>query len=107
MSLVTFVYDNKTINCIISADNVHIMNSSRITKSADMKAIIKIIRVEAEKLGFKYKRSVSSWLNEWKAHNFLSERNVESDRTSSADLNEDEALLRRFGYFILALFYRG
>ena len=107
MSLVTFVYENKTINCLISADNVHIMNSSKITKSADMKAIIKIIRVEAEKLGFKYKRSASSWLREWKAHNFLSERKVEESRTSSADLNEDETLLRRFGYFILALFYRG
>lgn len=107
MSAVTFVYENKTMNCIISVDNVHIMNSSKIKKSVDMKAIIKIIRVEAEKLGLKYKRSESSWLREWKAHNFLSERNVESDRTLSVDLNEDETLLKRFGYFILTLFYRG
>ena len=106
MPLFTFVYENETINCLISASNIHIIKSSRITKSADMKAVIEIIRAEAEKLGFKYKRSVSSWLREWKAHNFLSEKNYEVNRTSSVDLNEDETLLRRFGYFILALFYR-
>lgn len=103
--LFTFVYEYKTMNCLISEDNIHIVNSVRIKNPTDMKAILKIIRAEAEKRGFKYKRSIRSWLIEWKAHNYLSHRNIEQNRTSSVDLSEDEKLIRRFGYFILALFY--
>ena len=103
----TFVYENMTINCIISADNVHIMDSSRIRKPADMKAILEIIREEATNRGFTYKRSVSSWLREWKAHNLLSDRDIEFSRTSSVDVNEGETFFRRLAYFILSLFYKG
>ena len=103
----TFVYETMTINCMVSAENIHIMNSSRIRKTSDMRAILEIIREEATNRGFTYKRSVSSWLREWKAHNFLSDKNIETDRTSSVDLNEDEKLIRRIGYFILSLFYKG
>ena len=63
-------------------------------------------QAEAEKRGFTYKRSLSSWLMEWKAHNYLSDKNIETSRTSSVDINEDEKLIRRFGYFVLALFYK-
>jgi hypothetical protein len=102
----TFVHKNQTINCTISSINIHIMRSSEIRGPADMKEILKVIRAEAEKRGFSYKRSLSSWLMEWKAHNYLSDKNIETSRTSSVDLNEDETLFRRFGYFILALFYK-
>lgn len=81
------------------------MRSSEIRKPADMKEILKVIRTEAEKRGFTYKRSLFSWLMEWKAHSYLSDKKIETSRTSSVDLNEDEKLIRRFGYFILALFY--
>jgi hypothetical protein len=101
-----FVHKNKTITCTISQNNIHIMRSSEIRDPADMKEILKIVRAEAEKRGFIYKRSLSSWLMEWKAHNYLSAKNIETSRTYSVDLNEDETLLRRFGYFILALFYK-
>ena len=102
----TFVYENQTITCIISADNIHIINSFKIRKSSDMKAILEIIREEAEKRGFTYKRSISSWLTEWKAHNFLSDRNIKTERAASVDINEDEKLFKRLGYFGLALFYK-
>jgi hypothetical protein len=104
--MITFVYKNKAISCIISKDNIHIMNSSKIRDPEDMRAILAIIREKASKRGFTYKRSLKSWLMEWKAHNYLSAKNIETSRTSSVDLNEDETLLRRFGYFILALFYK-
>jgi hypothetical protein len=100
-----FVYKKKTITCTISKNNIHIMRSCEIRKPADMKEILKVIRAEAEKRGFIYKRSLSSWLREWKAHTYLSDKNIETSRASSVDLNEDEKLIRRFGYFILALFY--
>jgi hypothetical protein len=100
------VHKNKTITCTISKNNIHIVRSSEIKEPADMKEILKVIRVEAEKRGFVYKRSLSSWLIEWKAHNYLSDKNIATSRTSSVDLNEDEKLIRRFCYFILALFYK-
>jgi hypothetical protein len=100
-----FVYKNRTITCLISKNNIHIVRSSEIRQPADMKEILKVIRAEAEKRGFTYKRSLSSWLMEWKAHNYLSDKNIETSRASSVDLNEDEKLIRRFGYFVLALFY--
>ena len=103
----TFVYENMTITCVISADNIHIVNSSKIRKPADMKAILEIIREEATNRGFTYKRSISSWVTEWKAHNFLTDCNVQIDRASSVDINEDEKLFKLFGYFILSLFYKG
>jgi hypothetical protein len=102
----TFVHKNKTITCIISKNNIHIMRSCEIRAVADMKEILTTIRAEAEKRGFTYKRSLSSWLMEWKAHNYLSDKNIETSRTSSVDINEDEKLIRRLGYFVLALFYK-
>ena len=83
----TFVYENMTINCTISADNVHIMDSYKVRKSSDMKAIIEIIREEAANRGFTYKRSTASWVAEWKAHNLLSDKDIEFSRTSSVDVN--------------------
>ena len=103
----TFVYETITINCIISADNVHIMDSYKVRKTSDMKAILEIIREEATNRGFTYKRSVSSWLREWKAHNLLSDKDIEFSRTSSVDVNEGETFFRRLAYFILSLFYKG
>ena len=103
----TFVYENITINCIISADNVHIMDSYKVRKSSDMKAIIEIIREEAANRGFTYKRSTASWVAEWKAHNLLSNKDIEFSRTSSVDVNEGETFFRRLAYFILSLFYKG
>ena len=102
----TFVHENMTINCVISKDNIHIIDSYKIRKSSDMLAVLKIIRAEAYLRGFTYRRSVSSWLTEWKAHNFLSDNSIEATRTSSVDLNEDESIIRRLGYFVLSLFYK-
>ena len=102
----TFVHENMTINCIISKNNLHIMDSYKIRKSSDMLAVLKIIRAEAYLRGFTYRRSIASWLHEWKAHNTLSARNIETERTSFVDLNEDESIIRRLGYFVLSLFYK-
>ena len=105
--MITFVHKNKTISCVISQDNVHIINSARIRDVVEMREILTIIRKKAEKRGITYKRSIKSWLREWKAHNFLVNYNVETSRTSSVDLNEDEKLIRRVCYFLLALLYKG
>ena len=58
----TLTYNGMTIKVKFSAKNVQIVDSYKIRKVADMKAIIKLVKAEAKKRGLKYKRSDSSWL---------------------------------------------
>jgi hypothetical protein len=72
-----------------------------------MREILELIGSEAIRYCLLYTRSITSWLREWKAHNYLYDMGYEKARTGSVDLNENESLIRRIGYFFLALFYRG
>lgn len=100
-------YKNKTIIYNMTKENIHIKDSYKIRNVSEMKEILELIGSEALRRCIPYKRSINSWLREWKAHNYLYDMNYEKDRTGSVDLNEDESLIRRIGYFFLALFYRG
>ena len=99
-------YNNQEITCKFSASNVQIVDSYKIKKATDMIAIIKLIKTDAIERGFLYKRSVKSWLTEWKAHNYLYDHNIMQVRAGSVDLNEDENWLRLFGYKILSILYK-
>ena len=103
----TFEYKGMTITCKFSAKNVQVVDSYKVRKAADMSAIIKLIKAEAKKRGLKYKRSDSSWLTEWKAHNYMYDKGQERSRTRSVDLNENEGTLKLLGYKLLALRYKG
>ena len=50
-----------------------------------------------------HKRSINSYIREWKAHNWLYRHNLFTSHTRDVDLNDDESLLRRIGYFIVSL----
>ena len=103
----TLKYGNFTVEYIISAKNVHIVNSYKIRKKTDMNGIVKAIRAEATKKGYKYKRSNSSWVTEWRAHNYLYDKGKERNRTASVDLNENEGTLKLLGYTALSILYKG
>lgn len=103
----TLKYKDYTIQYTLSKNNVHIVNSYKIKKKADMEAIVKLIRAEATKKGFKYKRSNSSWVTEWRAHNYMYERGMEKARTGSVDLNENESKLKLLSYSTMSLRYKG
>lgn len=107
VTMYEFIYKNQTVKCKFSVKNVQIVDSYKIRKPADMTAIIKLIKAEAKKRGFKYKRSNSSWLTEWKAHNYMYDRNTERNRTASVDLNENEGFIKRLSYSVMALRYKG
>ena len=100
-------YKDRIIMYNMTEKNIHIEDSYKIRDISEMKEILELIGSEALRCCIPYKRSISSWLREWKAHNYLYDMNYEKDRTGSVDLNEDESLIRRIGYFFLALFYRG
>ena len=101
-----FDYKGQKIQVKFSTKNVHIVDSYKIRKPADMTAIIKLIKAESKKRGFKYKRSNSSWLTEWKAHNYMYDKNTERDRTASVDLDEGLGIIKKLAYALLAIRYK-
>lgn len=105
--MATLNYKNNIITYTLSKKNVHIVNSYKIKKKADMNEIVKLIRAEATKKGFKYKRSNSSWVTEWRAHNYMYENKVERNRTGSVDLNENESTLKLLSYSVMSAKYKG
>ena len=103
----TLIYKGYTIKYTLTGNNVHIVDSYKIKKKADMNEIVKLIRAEATKKGFKYKRSNSSWVTEWRAHNYMYEKGIERARTGSVDLNENESRLKLLSYSTMSARYKG
>ena len=87
-----------------SRTNVHVNDSFMVT-SKDIEFWVAYIIVQGAKNGFVYSRSADSWIREWKAHNLLFKLGIEPARTRDVDLNEDETIIRRVGYFLLSLLY--
>lgn len=102
----TLKYGKYEITYHLTKCNVQIVNSCKIQKRADMNAIVKLIRAEAQKLGFTYKRSNTSWVTEWRAHNYMYDKRIHRARTTSVDLNDNESRLKLASYNVLAALYR-
>lgn len=95
----------KSVNIKFNSYNIHIKDSYKITTTKEMRFILNLLWYAAENRDIKYKRSVNSWIREWKAHNILYKFNIRRTSTRDVDLNEAESFIRRFGYFVLSLFY--
>lgn len=102
----TLTYGKYKITVDLTKKNVHITDSYKIQKRADMNAIVKLIRAEAAKLGFKYKRSNSSWVTEWRAHNYMYDKRIDRAKTASVDLNDNESRLKLASYELMSALYR-
>lgn len=89
----------------ITEKNIHIENSYLCKDPDVMNIKLDTIRAEAMKASIIYHRSNKSWIREWLAHNWLYNHGIEVERTAHVDLNEDESLIRRLGYFIIALLF--
>ena len=99
-------YKNEPVRFSLTKTNIHIVNSYKYTNIGDMEEILYRIKEYCIENNYMFKRSVKSWLAEWKAHNWLYEHNIQKERTQEVDLNEDENLLARAGYTILAMMYK-
>ena len=102
----TLKYGKYEITFHLTKNNVQIVNSYKIQKKADMTAIVKLIRAAALKLGFKYKRTDSSWVTEWRAHNYMYDKGIDRTRTASVDLNENESKVKLASYSAMSVLYR-
>ena len=104
--MATLKYGSYTIQYIATKGNVRIVNSYRIRKKTDMQGIVAAIRAAAKKTGYTYKRSNSSWVTEWRAHNYMYDKGIERSRTASVDLNENESRIKLLAYNLQSLRYR-
>lgn len=93
--------ETKTVSYYMTDANVHIEDSYLIRSNETKKEILTIILSNTV---FAYKRTIGSWLREWRAHNVLCRWGYQPDRTKSVDLNEDETQIRKIGYFLLSIF---
>ena len=99
-------YGKHVVSFTATKNNVRIDNSYKVCKKADMNAIVKLIRAEAQLQGFRYSRSNSSWVTEWRAHNYMYDKGIERARTASVDLSERESRLVLAGYSLMSKLYR-
>ena len=51
--------------------------------------------------GYRSKRSVESWIREWKAHNRLYRLGLFKEHTKDCDLEENEKWYRRLAYWVI------
>lgn len=101
----SFTYENNLIRVQYSNSNIHIFDSYKIKRKQDMERILSIIQCASFNRGIFYTRRMNSWVREWKAHNVLYKLGIKKERAKGVNLNENESILRKFGYFILSLFY--
>ncbi len=80
------------------AGNIRIVDSYKIKKKQDM---IEILMNFKSQTNFKSKRTIKSWIKEWKSHNLMYKLNLFKNHTKDCDLEENEKLYRRIIYWII------
>lgn len=76
-------------------NKVTIIDSYKINDEVFMYSILYLFLM---KTNYRYKRSVSSWVTEWKAHNKLYKKGLFLIHTKDCDLCDNESILRRIIY---------
>lgn len=97
-------YKGILLSITLSDTNIHIKDSYRIIDPHSIVTILNKIATVATTKGYSYKRSIKSWTNEWKAHNYLYMKNFKTESTCSTDLSEKENIFRKFGYWFISKF---
>lgn len=80
--------------------NVRIIKSYEVKKEWDM---LYILITFQEQTNFQSKRSLGSWIKEWKTHNRLYRLGLFRSHTRDCDLEENEKLHRLIAYQILGI----
>lgn len=82
-------------------NKVTIIDSYKIKEEVYMYSILYMFLM---KTNYRYKRSVDSWVTEWKAHNKLYEKGLFLIHTKDCDLCDNESIFRKIIYKILEVF---
>ena len=70
--------------------NIHIKDSYRIQSDEDKKQILHKIMGSHSYVAGHYKRNFKSYLREWKAHNYLYNKNFKREQTASGNNNSSD-----------------
>ncbi len=89
------------VNIEYDAGNIRILDSYKVHSAAYMQMILNMFMI---KTGFRSKRTIKSWIKEWKAHNRLYRLGLFKSHTKDCDLEENEKTHRLIAYEILGGF---
>lgn len=84
-----------------NAADVRILNPRKAKSEEFMKSVLKEFKFRT---GFVSKRSINSWVREWKAHNRLYKLGLFKEHTIDCDLEENEKWYRLIAYLIIGSF---
>ena len=98
--------DGTQITYILSGNNCSVRNSYLYINNDDLKREFIQYIMDNNANFLTCKRSVGSFVREWKAHNILYSWGWFKKSTEHADLNTDETCFRRIGYFFITLFFK-
>ena len=104
MHKLSYFHKNTYLHISFDELNIHIEDSYQVKTKKEMEEILWIVKGASFNRGISYLRKRASWIREWKAHNLLYKLGIQKERTRSVDLNENESIYRRIGYFFLSLF---
>ena len=79
---------------------IRIVNSHKIQDQLQMMLILRLFKA---KTSFTSKRTLNSWIKEWKAHNRLYNLGLFRKHTKDCDLEENEKWWRLLAYQILGI----
>ena len=79
---------------------ISIINSYKVTQAEDMFIILRLFQL---KTYYKSRRTLKSWVKEWKAHNRLYKLGLFKSHCKDCDLEENEKLHRLVVYQILGI----
>jgi hypothetical protein len=85
--------------------DIQIVGSAAITSMAEMIRVIDYIMADPLYFEVKRNRRDFSYLAEWRAHNWMFDRNIRPDCTMDVDFQEYEAPARLCAYSVLSLMY--
>lgn len=88
--------------CNVSANNVHIKESYKVTSKSEMKEILYAIQHNHPDCNT-FKRSYSSLIAEWRTHNRLYRLGYKKQRTGDVDLNYPLKWYVELAYRILGI----
>lgn len=82
-------------------NNIKIIDAYKIRHKKDMRLILKLFKINT---AYYSRRTIKSWIKEWKTHNRLYKLGLFKSHTKDCDLEENEKWYRLLTYQILGRF---
>lgn len=99
------------VKTIIRKDDIEIQNSYLIRKTNEMFIMLKALMNKKKYKEYGYNRKMSSYIAEWKVHNFLYRLGIKRARTKDVNLNREfpktfSQQFQKLVYNFVSIFYK-